>query len=239
MKPFLFSYLSEALRCRPRLRPLHLIKYYRRWRYYLCSQNTALNTCNPWITFSATEVIRHYLHENAQVFEYGSGGSTLFFLSAGAQVTSVEHDQSWFVAVSSVVEKTGLVGAWTGFLKEPTKLTTWPSNTSTANPNHYISSCVSQRGLSFKRYVETIDKYPDGNFHIVLIDGRSRASCLKHAPAKIQQGGLLILDNSDRHHYLTRETTGFLSGFALIENAYGPTPMVPFFTQTSVWVKIK
>jgi predicted O-methyltransferase YrrM len=57
------------------------------------------------------------------------------------------------------------------------------------------------KGYSFKNYVKLINKYPDYHFDIVFVDGRSRVACIKHALKKIKNGGVLILDNSERDEY--------------------------------------
>lgn len=42
----------------------------------------------------------------------------------------------------------------------------------------------------------------DAKFDYILVDGRSRVSCLKIALSKIKEdGGILVLDNSERPRY--------------------------------------
>jgi predicted O-methyltransferase YrrM len=80
-----------------------------------------------------------------------------------------------------------------------------------SSPESYKSSDYDE--LSFEAYVKTIDNYPDNYFDLVVVDGRARPACIKHAVPKIKRGGVLILDNSDRDYYL--ESTRFLlSGWA-------------------------
>ncbi len=56
----------------------------------------------PWLTDGALDFIdSHIFHikagagRNPRVFEFGAGNSTLYFLSRGCYVTSVEHDADW------------------------------------------------------------------------------------------------------------------------------------------------
>jgi hypothetical protein len=55
----------------------------------------------PWITDGAIDFLDTFILErrkigfSTKVFEFGSGNSTLYFLSKGCFVTSVEHDTSW------------------------------------------------------------------------------------------------------------------------------------------------
>lgn len=59
----------------------------------------------PWITDGATDFIeniifeRNKLDKETRIFEFGSGNSTLYFLSRGCQVTSVDHDEEWSAKV--------------------------------------------------------------------------------------------------------------------------------------------
>jgi len=55
----------------------------------------------PWITDGATDFIENIICERnkkgqeTRIFEFGSGNSTLYFLSRGCRVTSVDHDEEW------------------------------------------------------------------------------------------------------------------------------------------------
>ncbi len=50
------------------------------------------------------------------------------------------------------------------------------------------------------RYVDAIDRFPDG-FDIIVVDGyaekRTRAKCAQKALAHLKRGGMIILDNAD------------------------------------------
>jgi predicted O-methyltransferase YrrM len=43
-----------------------------------------------------------------RVFEYGSGGSTLFFGERAKVLVSVEHDREWYKVLKQHLEKRGL-----------------------------------------------------------------------------------------------------------------------------------
>src|SRR5688572_9711262 len=55
-----------------------------------------LNHAAPWITFDAIDFLKARARPDMRVFEFGSGGSTLFWASLGAQVTSIEHNPAWY-----------------------------------------------------------------------------------------------------------------------------------------------
>lgn len=50
----------------------------------------------PWITYPAIEFIHRRIKPEMSVFEYGSGGSTLWWAKRVSEVISVEHDRDWF-----------------------------------------------------------------------------------------------------------------------------------------------
>src|SRR5258706_9183602 len=59
-------------------------------------ENYLLNHRTPWIVFDAIDFMKSISLEGKRVFEYGSGGSTLFWLKRGAECVSVEHDEQWY-----------------------------------------------------------------------------------------------------------------------------------------------
>lgn len=67
----------------------------------------------PWITDGATDFIDNFINERTKqgletrVFEFGSGNSTLYFLSKGCSVVSVEHDFEWADKVLTTAQAFG------------------------------------------------------------------------------------------------------------------------------------
>lgn len=55
--------------------------------------------------------------------------------------------------------------------------------------------------LSDRPYSAIILPFPDEYFDLVIVDGRDRVKCLKNSFDKVKQGGVLILDNSERGEY--------------------------------------
>jgi hypothetical protein len=53
----------------------------------------------PWMNYCVVSFLEQRLQNDFQLFEYGSGFSTLFFSRLVASVTSVEHDRNWFEKV--------------------------------------------------------------------------------------------------------------------------------------------
>lgn len=50
----------------------------------------------PWITYPAIEFLTRRIHKEMSVFEYGCGGSTLWWASRVKEVISIEHDKDWY-----------------------------------------------------------------------------------------------------------------------------------------------
>jgi hypothetical protein len=55
----------------------------------------------PWTTYSFIHFIKDYLKPEMELFEFGSGNSTLFFASLVDHVYTVEHDRKWFDKLKS------------------------------------------------------------------------------------------------------------------------------------------
>lgn len=53
----------------------------------------------PYLPYCVTELLIERLTPDLQVLEFGSGFSTMFFMTRVAHVTSVEHDAQWLARV--------------------------------------------------------------------------------------------------------------------------------------------
>lgn len=178
---------------------------------WLCSLHTGylLDKPSPWLTFDAIEFLNGRIKREMRVFEYGSGGSTLFWLHWDATCTSVEHDLSWYSVVSQ------RLASWRSIdyrLVPPETRDDASHSCDRADPESYASGDTCFRNCSFRNYVSQIDAFPNEHFDIVLIDGRARPACIKHSACKVKLGGLLIIDNSERDYYFLR-TKPYLGNF--------------------------
>jgi hypothetical protein len=50
------------------------------------------------------------------------------------------------------------------------------------------------------QYAGCVAEFP-GQFEVVVLDGRERVACSRHAPAGLAPGGVIIWDNSERDEY--------------------------------------
>ncbi len=169
---------------------------------------------------------------DARVFEYGSGGSTLFWLSNGCSCVSVEHDPDWYGRIRELIPETFPLDYR---LVPPEPAAATREKPDPADPDSYLSDDADFAGRSFRNYVSQIDSFPDGSFDIVLIDGRARPSCIKHSAGKVMVGGLLVLHNADRQYY-TRNIHSYLDGYTAAR-FHGAVPSLTWFTVTDVYTR--
>lgn len=232
-------FLLEASRLLVRrpscFKPMQLLHYFPVWRDSLHEGRNPLSDQRPWISFAAADFLESVLSKDMRVFEYGSGGSTFFFADRVREVISVEHDRDWH---DCVVEKlTGMdFSNCQVTLVEPIS-DMQVCGKSIADPDAYISDDDNYRDMSFKNYVSLIDAYPDGFFDVVIVDGRARPSCYKHAVAKIKRGGYFILDNAERSYY--SGIHGSLNNLWWKKyDFYGLFPYQYHFSETCIWQKL-
>ncbi|MBI1837998.1 MAG: hypothetical protein HYR91_12110 [Flavobacteriia bacterium] len=213
-------------------------RIYSEWIYQLENSKTPLELELPWITIDSKNYLVNYLEnkKNTKIFEYGSGGSSLFFLKYANEVISVEHDIVWYNRVFEIINKKSIFN-WKGFNIEP-ELNDSNKSNSISNPDDYFSDDLNFSDKNFKKYVSKIDDYENGFFDIVLIDGRSRPSCIKHSVDKVKVGGLLVVDNSERDYYYY-ESEKYLKKFKLVFNKFSALICTPQFTKTNIYKKIK
>lgn len=186
----------------------------------------------PLMPFPAMNVLESRLDMSSRVFEYGAGGSSVFFSSRVGELVSVEHDPVWFEATRSVMtERLSRPGfSWRGVLIEPQKLAT-PTELQPDDPLSYASTDEAFGGQSFNDYAALIDEYPNEYFDLILIDGRARPSCFMHAMHKVKFNGYIILDNAERTSYRYIEETAEQLGFE-VEEIWGPGPYNPYCWRT-------
>lgn len=183
----------------------------------------------PWITFQAKVFLDTILNKEMQVFEYGSGSSTLYFSRRVNKIYSVENDKKWFEYLNDYLEQKKVNNVVSSLFE------------AIACPNEnkiYGSTSSEYKNADFKEYVTAIDAFPDENFDIILVDGRARNACIKHALPKLKKGGWLIVDNSERKDYFEGHDFLFDSSLWQKYSFAGPTPYSFGFSETSLFRKV-
>lgn len=206
--------------------------YYDAWKSSQRDGRSTMTDEMPWLTYEAIGFLNRHVKKNMHVFEFGGGGSSVYFARHSGTVVTVEHDAGWFEAMCAIMEK-----------KE---ITNWDGNLITAeeggsgdigDPDAYVSDDKIFEGKNFKAYASFIDRFENESFDIIVVDGRARPSCTKHALPKLKKGGWLIIDNADRTYYFTAFKEILNTQFELVSNRKGPAPYCTWFTQTGIWRK--
>lgn len=210
------------------------LRYYFRWKRGLQEGVSSMSEGMPWISFPAIDLLQRTLKSADRVFEYGGGGSTLFWNTRVAEVVTAEHDAPWFKRLEKHMQ--GVKRAqWTG-LELPASQGSLVADPDPSEPQHYASSDAHYAGMNFKAYVTAIDRYPDGHFDVVLVDGRARTSCVVHGLRKLKSGGLLVLDNAEREHY-TAKSKALLAPLQVLLSGMAPVLFSRDFSETRIYKK--
>lgn len=212
-----------------------MFKYYSPWlksRLNLSAEGPVLDRV-PWITFEARDFLESRLHKDMTVFEYGSGGSTLFFSDRVRQVISVENDANWANTMEQLLSREMICNVDLKLVEAEMLQDSTP--TFPDDPAYCHSGSLNYNRFEFGRYVSVIDDFPDRSFDVILIDGRARVSCLHRSIPKVRHGGIIILDNSERSYYWKNmsQELGRWQKYIF----YGPIPYLEHFTETTCWIR--
>jgi predicted O-methyltransferase YrrM len=163
--------------------PQYVLSYI---RTNLLTRTSALDLELPWISYAAIDFLDAFVRPEMSVFEYGSGGSTLFFARRCASVISIEDNPIWLDKVRRRLEDAKIDNVVL---------------------EHRPFDFKSASGFETSNYLNTI---PDQKFDIILVDGTEenvqvRPSCFTHAENFVRRGGIIILDDSWRYLKLRRQ----------------------------------
>lgn len=232
----LLLYIKFALLFAIENKTLKHIKQYKRWNSDMHSNKSTMSMGLPWMTYDAIDFLKKISSAEMNVFEWGSGGSTIFFASRCKQVISVEHNKDWSNILKDKLNKLGFKNVILHEI-EGKKIDNF-RNLNPDNADDFVSKELKSVGLSYEKYVKTIDQYDYNYFDIIVVDGRVRNACIKRAIPHIKKGGYLIVDNSDRKYYLSK--FNFLNN----QNEWkknefvGPVFFQHSFSKTSIFKKL-
>ncbi|QQA42038.1 class I SAM-dependent methyltransferase [Pelagovum pacificum] len=177
----------------------------------------------PWWSYKAIDEVDAFLaaRPGARVFEYGSGASTVWLARRAGSVTSVEHHAGWHGLVS------GRLSGVDGLAPVELRLVE-PDAEASVDPI-YISEKSGEAGTSFEAYASAIGA--DGQtYDVIVIDGRARAACLRHAADHLAPGGMIVFDNTGRARYRRAIAASGLASRVL----RGLTPSLPYPDETTL-----
>ncbi len=209
--------------------------YFPPWKSALEKGRNSVADEQAWINFEALSYLRSWLKNEHKVFEYGGGGSTLFFARYCRWVATVENDEEWFKVLSAKIKEKG-IDYWQGFFQRG-EIVLSDKTRHCDNPEDFLSKTPGQENLSYELYARKIEQFPDESLDLVLVDGRARPSCIAQSVAKIKPGGLLVVDNMERDYYHTAFDARYAQLFEPVVSGRYPTPYHPDFTDTSVFRK--
>jgi len=124
----------------------------------------------PMYTYPCYEYLNSMNWEGADVFEYGTGFSTIWWKNHGANLYGVEHNKNWYEKINGS-----------------------STHIKTRQQLGYITL-----ENNIDNYPTTINIF-DKQFDVVVIDGLARYECVEPAVSNLKPGGIVIFDNSDWH----------------------------------------
>ena len=141
---------------------------------------TPLDLQLPWFSYAAIEFLESFLRPSLKVFEYGGGGSTLFFARRVAHVSCLESSKEWAEKIRLVLNRE--------------KITNVDVQVHSYDPNDAIAFAQSAYLLALQK------KSPD----VIVVDGYEEAVplrpiCFQLAETLIKPGGIIIVDDSWRY----------------------------------------
>lgn len=159
------------------IRPQDIHRY---WRYGAFTRKTPLNLGMPWWSFGAVNFLETWLKPDFEVFEFGTGGSTIFLGSRVKSLTCVEDELGWTKLVSEAVKERNLTGV--SILYKPFNF--W--NTAAFGESDYLLSLCGK------------------SYDVIVVDGKEwsepvRDLCFWRAEHHIKSGGIIVLDDSWRY----------------------------------------
>jgi hypothetical protein len=145
----------------------------------------------PWWTYDAIGKVEDFLKSRpkARVFEYGSGASTVWLAKRAGSVISIDHDAPWVAFSAPRLAELG--NAMVELV---------PADARPDPDPQFLSGKPGYAGTTFRTYVDAIDRH-EGQFDLIVIDGRARSACLAKSIDRLAPGGMIVFDNSHRARY--------------------------------------
>ena len=151
-------------------RPAHGAK----WLHARLRNRSPLELGLPWLSWPCVDYLRRHIRPEMRVFEWGGGGSTIFFAEAGCRVVTVEPNAHWRDLISARLTAGGHASARTEIRP--------------------IQASENGDGPT-SAYVNAV--HDGGPWDLILIDGAFRLDCLRAAKDALSPGGVLLFDNAD------------------------------------------
>jgi hypothetical protein len=151
-------------------------------------RRTPLELGLPWLTWRCVEFLDEFLRPGMRVFEYGGGGSTLYFARKGCRLVTVEGYRHWSRLIRARLDEAGDAAAAVEIREIAGPDDGEPPQEEYVRQVHY-----------------------GGPWELILVDGAHRLACLEAARDELQPNGVLLFDNADLEEY--REAPKLLPDF--------------------------
>lgn len=152
----------------------HLAHWVRSW----IGRRNPFREGMPWLSWPCIDYLETVVKRDLRVFEYGGGGSTIFFLSRECHVTTVEGDPKWGEAIQ---QRAYRICAESGRFE--LRLVDITGGNPAAR-EAYVTAVIS-----------------GSPWDLILIDGAARLECLAIAKDHLQPDGIIVFDNTDLPEY--------------------------------------
>jgi hypothetical protein len=173
----------------------------------------------PWISFGAIDFLNHYIRPDHSVFEYGGGGSTIYFARKARSVLTMESHPDWHRTLTAEIAARGL--------------------TNVECELHPISS-LHLADFQADTYFQRVCSQ---TWDIILIDcycgysdvryGETRRFALELSLHQVKPGGLIVIDDSWMFPELLKPRQGWR-----ITDYIAPGPCRYGVTSTAILEKI-
>src|SRR5260370_127790 len=137
----------------------------------------------PWFAYAAIDFLNTYLDKKMRAFEFGSGGSTLFFAQHCKSVTGVEDNAHWCEIVAARLARRGIENA---------------------NVRYLPVVFTSEQEFVASDYLKAVRQ---SIVDVIVVDGTEwtanvRPICFRAAEEQIAPRGIIVVDDSWRYREL-------------------------------------
>lgn len=146
----------------------------------LVARRSPIELALPWFSYAAIDFLDANLRRDMRVFEFGSGGSTIFFAERCATVRAVEEEPKWAARVRVHAAERRL------------------ENLEVVNAPFDFSE---PQGFESSKYLAQVRS---GKWDVIVIDGADndftiRPRCFGAAESQVNPGGMIVIDDSWRY----------------------------------------
>ncbi len=121
------------------------------------------------------------------IFEWGSGGSSIWFASKRVgRVVTVDHNPMWHARVAEAAKQMDI--PIHAILRRAIRR---------RGCRHSFGHQHSLPDMDFNNYARVIS----GRYDLILVDGRARAMCFRKALNHVRQSGFIVLHDAERECY--------------------------------------